>query len=290
MPSEALFNSSILEELEPDEIIEIFDKTTETLSKEPAFVEIEDSISQAIFVGDLHGDFDTAKKIVRRFFVGEQNSILIFLGDYIDREPEPEGAIKTLLYLCILKNQFPERVFILKGNHEAHYSVYCYPYEFDRALVEIFGKYGELIHDAALRLFKEMPLMIRTTNGVVGSHAGFPLMGQSVNDKSRKDLIVDILWADPSVSPSFRGSDIPKFTMEQLVEFLNSLKASCLIRGHDPYVAGKVIFSKRCITLSSSKAYAYRAGITVAKVNLSRPVKDADDVTILSSTSFDASE
>lgn len=290
MHLEVLYSPRLLDELEPDEIIDIFKEAREKLKDEPAFLEIENSDAEATFVGDLHGDFKITKVIVKNFLEKKDKSILIFLGDYIDREPEPEGAVKTFVYLSILKNHFKDRVYLLKGNHEAHYAVYCYPYEFDRLLVDTYGKYGEFIHSAAVELFKEMPLMVKTQNGIVASHAGFPLRGQSIDHKSRRDLILDILWADPVVSPMFRGFDIPKFTEAQLLEFLSSIRANCFIRGHDPYIAGKVVFSKKCVTLSTSRAYAHRAGISVATVKLSQYVKDADDISIVNPTFSDTSE
>lgn len=289
MPSEALYNPELLDELEPDEIVEFLKQAREILRDEPALLELENSSAEATFVGDLHGDFKTAKEIVKSFLLNSDSSILIFLGDYIDREPEPEGAIKTVLYLSLLKINFSDRVYLLKGNHEAHYVVYFEPYEFERILVEIYGKYGEFIHKAAEELFREMPLMLRTQNGIVASHAGFPLRGQKVDSKSRRDLIIDILWADASVSPMFRGFDIPKFTERQLIEFLNSIQANCFIRGHDPYIAGKVVFSKKCLTLSTSRAYSHRAPVTLAKVKLSQYVRDAEDISLVSPTFSDTS-
>ncbi|MCS7215777.1 MAG: serine/threonine protein phosphatase, partial [Thermodesulfovibrio sp.] len=198
MYSEIIYNPEIIESLAPDEIIKILERATEILTEEPAYIKLNASEGEAVFIGDIHGDFSTTKHTVKNFFQ-QSNLNLIFLGDYIDREPEPEGSLYNLVYLCLLKINFPDRIFILKGNHEAHYSVYCHPYEFDSELIDIFGSIGIKIHDSAVSLFKEMPLMIQTINGVVASHAGFPLHGQKIDDKSRRDLIIDILWSDASV-------------------------------------------------------------------------------------------
>lgn len=284
MLSEVLYNPELLENFDPDSIIEVFKTANEVLKKEPPFINLSFPEGEAIFVGDTHGDFSTTKYIVKRFL--QQKNILIFLGDYIDREPEPEGSLWNLVYLCLLKINFPDRVFLLKGNHEANYAVECLPYEFDQELIDIFGSTGVKIHDAAVSVFKEMPLMIKTINGVLAAHGGFPMEGQKIDDKSRKDLIIDILWADPQISPMFRGFGIPKFTEEQLINFLNSMNASCFIRGHDYNVAGKAIYSNRCITVFTCRRYAYLAGITVAKTDLSKKVNDAGDVVLEDLTSY----
>lgn len=279
MYSEIIHNPESIKSLEPDEIIKILERATEILTEEPPYIKLNASEGEAVFIGDTHGDFSTTKYTVKKFFQ-QGNVNLIFLGDYIDRETEPEGSLYNLVYLCLLKINFPDKIFILKGNHEAHYSVYCYPYEFDSELLDIFGKTGIKIHDAAVSLFKEMPLMIQTINGVVASHAGFPLHGQKIDDKSRRDLIIDILWSDASVSPVFRGFGIPKFTEEQLISFLNGINASCFIRGHDYNIAGKAIYSNKCITVFTCRRYASVAGIKVAKIDLSKKVNDAKDVVL----------
>lgn len=286
MPLEVLYKPSLIQELDPHEILEIFNGLAKNLTFEPPLINLDNIKDEAIFIGDTHGDFSITTFIAKKFLINPDNYVLIFLGDYIDREPEHEGSLYNLLYLCILKKFFPYRVYLLKGNHEAHYSVYCYPYEFDRVLIDTFGKYGVDIHTAATELFKEMPLMIKTENGIVASHAGFPLRGQSINDKSRKDLIIDIAWADVSISPIYRGYDIPKFTEKDLSKFLALMNAKCFIRGHDPYVAGKIIFSKKCITLSTSRTYRAKAGITIAKAKLSEQINDADDIFLEDLTFF----
>lgn len=284
MPSEVLYNSDFLN-YHPEEIIDTFNSCTEILKKDPPFIFLGENQGEVIFVGDTHGDFSATKFIASRF-LKNQVKYLVFLGDYVDREPEPEGSLFNLLYICLLKINFPHRVFILKGNHEANYSVCCHPYEFEQNLIDIFGTIGREIHKYAVELFKEMPLMLQTINGIVSSHAGFPMRGQKVNHKSREDLILDILWADVDVSPMFRGYGIPKFTEAQLVEFLENTKAKCFIRGHDPYMAGKIIYSNKCITIFTSRSYAFRSGIKIVKAELSKNINDARDLTIEDITSY----
>lgn len=79
---------------------------------EPALLEVDGSV---VFVGDLHGDFPTAKAVLQRFLSCDH---VVFLGDYIDREPVRWGSIYTLVYLLALKCCFPRKIILLKGNHE----------------------------------------------------------------------------------------------------------------------------------------------------------------------------
>lgn len=284
MPSEVLYNSDFLSH-DPEDIIEIFNSCTEILKKDPPFIFLGENQGEIIFIGDTHGDFSTTKFIADSF-LKNQVKYLVFLGDYVDREPEPEGSLFNLLYICFLKINFPNRVFILKGNHEANYAVCCHPYEFEQNLIDIFGKRGREIHKYAVELFKEMPLMFQSSNGIVASHAGFPMGRQKIDDKSREDLILDILWADADISPMFRGYGIPKFTETQLIEFLDKTNGKCFIRGHDPYMAGKIIYSNKCITIFTSRSYVFRSGIKIVRAELSKKINDARDLTIEDITSY----
>lgn len=284
MHLEDLYNHGLIVSFEPEEVIETFISGKKILNKEPPFLHLKAQTGEAIFIGDTHGDFSATRYIANRF-IKNSDKYLIFLGDYIDREPEPSGSFFNLLYLCLLKIHFPDRVFLLKGNHEAHYSVFCSPYEFEENLIDIFGNHGFKIHNIVTEFFREIPLMLKTGNGIIASHAGFPMHGQSIDDKSRKDLIIDILWADADVSPMFRGYGIPKFTEKQLNTFLNSTGANCFIRGHDPYLAGKIIYSKKCLTLFTSRTYASHAGMKIAKIQLSKEILSTDSIILEDITS-----
>ncbi|MCJ7571192.1 MAG: metallophosphoesterase, partial [Candidatus Thermoplasmatota archaeon] len=66
--------------------IEIFLKNVKPfLEEEKAFIELDGKV---VFIGDTHGDFNTTKAIVKKFFEYDH---LVFLGDYIDREPVKWG-------------------------------------------------------------------------------------------------------------------------------------------------------------------------------------------------------
>ncbi len=70
-------------------------------------------------IGDIHGSLDKLKALVagcREHAKGRQMK-LVFLGDYIDRGPDPAGVVRLLLRL---QSELPPgKVIALRGNHEA---------------------------------------------------------------------------------------------------------------------------------------------------------------------------
>lgn len=63
-------------------------------------------------IGDIHGCLDQLKELLGLLPLNSK-SLLIFLGDYIDRGPDPKGVVSFLLEL---RKQYS--CFFLMGNHE----------------------------------------------------------------------------------------------------------------------------------------------------------------------------
>jgi hypothetical protein len=86
------------------------DKTGNTLVKIPTDVNIS-------VIGDLHGQTSAVDKAIAMHLDGLKDGTFhyLFLGDYVDRGPDPFGTWLTALTLARL---FPGRVTLLKGNHE----------------------------------------------------------------------------------------------------------------------------------------------------------------------------
>lgn len=69
-------------------------------------------------VGDIHGCLDKLKSLIGacRQHAGDEEMLLVFLGDYVDRGPDSAGVVR---YILSLQADAPQRVVALKGNHEA---------------------------------------------------------------------------------------------------------------------------------------------------------------------------
>jgi len=247
--------------LDEREIEECLKKAIPILERERALVELDGAIA---FVGDTHGDFETTKSVVKRFF---DMGYLVFLGDYIDREPMQWGSIYNITYLLLLKCQYPEKIILLKGNHECNYIIPCFPYEFEQELIQRFGTHR--LHSKYVEAFSSMPLMV-LANNVFAAHGGI-LKGadlERLRTIGKNDLaaIKSMVWSDPVFSPTFRGVG-GQFSEEDLTKFLDGINARVFIRGHDYNTLGISIYGDKCLTIFSSRRYKEMGnrGILVAR-------------------------
>jgi predicted phosphodiesterase len=283
-----------ISDLSPTEIADYLQKLSKSLdnsSTNPVLIKFGTK-GELILVGDTHGDFTTTCEIVRsKFLVNPKNRYLVFLGDYIDRTPldlRPFGAINNITYLLILKLAYPDRVYLLKGNHEAIGVIECEPYEFCMDLIIKFGRlHGVKLHTLYLDVFAKLPLMIKTANGIFGAHGGIYKKARGLSDLMKLDrndefTLSSIVWSDPKDYGPYRGPIGDNFNSTDLQEFLKRIDAKVMIRGHDYGTLGYSIYNNRCLTIFSSRLYASRGngGVLVAHINLSQPIRSATDIPI----------
>ncbi|NPB09215.1 MAG: serine/threonine protein phosphatase, partial [Thermodesulfobacteria bacterium] len=70
----------------------------------------------AIFaIGDIHGCFQALERLLQKLPIEWEEDYLVFLGDYIDRGPDPRLTLEGVMEL---KEAFGDRVIPLMGNHE----------------------------------------------------------------------------------------------------------------------------------------------------------------------------
>ena len=78
-----------------------------------------------VAIGDIHGCYKQLMDLmdaVRRFTYREEQVLHIFLGDYVDRGPDPKAVLD---YLMKQQEEHSGEVICLKGNHEDNL-VKCY--------------------------------------------------------------------------------------------------------------------------------------------------------------------
>lgn len=93
--------------------------------------------SRVLAIGDVHGMYEKLIKLMDKIRFNPDEDLLIFLGDYIDRGPDPG---RCLQYIFALQHQYPDVVVCLMGNHEVMMSSY---------FMQKRGSYNNLIVDYA---------------------------------------------------------------------------------------------------------------------------------------------
>jgi predicted phosphodiesterase len=238
------------------------------LKQEPVIIPIKNG-ANSIFVGDTHGDFRTAVAIIKLFF--EENfNYLFFLGDYVDRG-FGDMQVKLVNLLLHLKKAFPQKIYLLRGNHEWNYI--NAEYGFKEAVFQNLDSYEfkEIIYHQYNKVFGELPLAIKIEDPCIFAvHGGVPVAKDdlpfTLKDISRipkKDCFTDeiaqqILWNDPSEKEescidNHRGLGYI-FGLKPFREFMQCNKLSYCIRSHEMQTNGhNQLFEGELITIFSSK-------------------------------------
>jgi len=228
-----------------------------------------------IIVGDIHGDFKSLSKIFESSVIDlinkEKNYLFISLGDYIDRGPAKEQVL-VLFHLLKLKIKDPQRVILLRGNHEPPKGLEPYPHDYPYALSNLYGhEKGEELYKLSRRLFDELPYAIIIRNVALLLHGGPPTKNLEDPEESYLGynewppsiyLLEEVLWNDPRDNielwaPSPRGAG-RLWGLKITEKVINKLRVKYIIRGHEPAPYGyKVNHEGRVITLFSRLGEPY---------------------------------
>ncbi|HIC98449.1 MAG TPA: serine/threonine protein phosphatase [Pyrodictiaceae archaeon] len=149
----------------------------------------------------MHGDLNGLRSIVKS--VKDSDSILIFLGDYIDRGPSQVEVFAGLLNLAL---RFSENIILLRGNHEPPIGLEPFPHDYPYVLRERFGGLAEKLYELSSEAFNKLVLFAIARGEAILVHGGPPTHFEemevdemfSCTDKlPRMDIVEEILWNDP---------------------------------------------------------------------------------------------
>lgn len=246
----------------------IFDAST-ILEKEPKLVRFNEN--RILFVGDTHGDLESTIPIVRRF-IREKYDGIIFLGDYVDRGLK---QIENINYLLALKLIYPERVIILRGNHETPLANRYYGF-----LSEVLNAFSSEFYTLYAKLFSYLPYASLVNGEIFCLHGGFAKGLNTI--KQIEDLprevevsnptIFQILWNDPrdgmkGFTPSDRGEGIFFFGKDVYEKFAENNNIKHLVRAHEVFKNGfHWYFSGSVLSLFSASNYTIPIDAKIAEL------------------------
>jgi len=226
-------------------------------------------------VGDVHGQvFD----LLELFKIGGHvpHTNYLFLGDYVDRGP---FSIETITILACLKLRHPDRITLLRGNHES------------RQITQVYGFYAECSRkfgSAAVwqhftDLFDYLPIAALIGGSLLAVHGG---LSPSIHHLDQIRILdrfaeiphdgplADLMWSDPDaektgfvISP--RGAGYV-FGPDVAWKFMHLNGLVHIVRAHQLCMSGyQVLFDESLSTVWSAPNYCYRFGNTASILEIS---------------------
>ncbi|XP_052190707.1 serine/threonine-protein phosphatase 7 [Diospyros lotus] len=152
--------------------VQVFDSlvlsASKILHKEPNCVRIDGGDgSNVVVVGDVHGQLHDVIFLLRQAGLPADDRFFVFNGDYVDR-----GAwgLETFLLLLAWKVFMPQRVYLLRGNHESKYCTSVYGFE--KEVLTKYGDRGKHVYRKCLGCFEGLPLASIIAGCVYTAHGG----------------------------------------------------------------------------------------------------------------------
>ncbi|KAJ2451003.1 putative serine/threonine protein phosphatase [Coemansia sp. RSA 2336] len=257
---ERLYKGQVLEEWE---IVQICARVEELLIDEPNIVHISAPVT---VIGDVHGQFHDLLEI---FAIGGRvpSTNYLFLGDYVDRG---QHSVETISLLVSLKLRYPQRIHLLRGNHES------------RNITKTYGFYAECMHKyqtsgvwkAFTDLFDCLSLTVIIDDSIFCVHGGLSPSIVLVDQLKMLDRfgeiphegpLADLVWSDPHAGTegfgrSPRGAGYT-FGSQVVEKFLHANRLSHILRAHQLCMEGfQVLFNDKLSTVWSAPNYCYRCG------------------------------
>lgn len=211
--------------------------------------------------GDIHGQFSD---LLRLFECGGSLPSVqyLFLGDYVDRG---SNSIETISLLLAYKIKYPNRIHLLRGNHESGDVNKIYGF-YD----ECRTRYNVKIWKCIVDVFNCLPVAAIIDDQIFCCHGGLSPALNTMDDirnikrpieVPEKGLLCDLLWADPDENTEEwefnRERDISVTFGSKIVKnFLKKHRFDLICRAHELVDNGYQFFAgQKLITIFSAPNY-----------------------------------
>lgn len=260
-----------------------------------------DEKSRYDLIGDLHSDPFSLMEVIKRTglvqsFLDGVPHRLVFLGDYVDRG---KAHLSIMGRLLALKTCFPERLFLLRGNHDGGVITgpkqVQLPYRkydeepdedyFPTYLIQLSKVHPETepLLEAYLNFFNTLGQLAFIRTGEVitmAVHGGIPrpllteagyfgylenlamLTDPEYVDPFGRKMTQNLMWSDPYPGEGDLKEGLGRyyFTEDQFLDFAKTTDIHQILRGHEWMEAGfRSHFSGKVHTLFSSGQWSGRA-------------------------------
>ena len=228
--------------------------------------------------GDVHGQFYDVQEL---FQVGGDcpDTNYLFMGDFVDRG---YYSVETFLLLLALKVRYPDRITLIRGNHESRQITQVYGF-YDECL----RKYGSVnVWRYCTEIFDYLSLSAIIEEKIFCVHGGLSPSIQTLDQIRTIDrkqevphdgAMCDLMWSDPEdlegwgLSP--RGAGY-LFGGDVVATFNNTNNLDLICRAHQLVMEGhKSMFKETLVTVWSAPNYCYRCGNVAAILELDEKLK-----------------
>lgn len=258
------------EQLGEEEIQKLCGKAREILITEENVKEVSCPVTVC---GDVHGQF---YDLLELFRIGGDipNTNYLFMGDYVDRG---YYSVETVTLLVCLKVRYPNRVAILRGNHESRQITQVYGF-YD----ECMKKYGSpAVWTYFTDLFDYLPLTGLVESQIFCLHGGLSPAVETLDTVRAMDRLqevphegamCDLLWSDPDDRPGWnlspRGAGY-NFGQDISEQFNHNNGLTLVARAHQLVMEGyNWSHERNVVTVFSAPNYCYRCGNQAAIMEL----------------------
>jgi len=256
--------------LSESQVKSLCEKAKEILQQESNVREMKCPVTVC---GDVHGQFHDLMELFKSGGrIPDVN--YLFMGDYVDRG---FYSVEVVTLLICLKVRYPERVVILRGNHESRQITQVYGF-YDECL----RKYGSTKVWAMMTdLFDYFPLAALIEGQVFCLHGGLSPSIETLDQVRAVDrfreiphdgAMCDLVWSDPDdrggwgMSPRGAGYTFGKDISDQ---FMTTNNLTMIARAHQLVMEGyNWSHGESVVTVFSAPNYCYRCGNEAALMQL----------------------
>ena len=227
---------------------------------------VQKIVAPLTICGDIHGQFDDLTEL---FIKGGKcpETKYLFMGDFVDRG---FNSVETFLLLLALKVRYPDRITLIRGNHETRQITQVYGF-YD----ECMRKYGSInVWRYCTEIFDYLPIGAIINKKIFCIHGGLSPTIDTIDEIQNIDrkqevphdgAMCDLLWSDPDqeqkgfgISP--RGAGY-LFGGNVVTTFEEINKINLIARAHQLVMEGyKMMFDGKLVTIWSAPNYCYRCG------------------------------
>ena len=224
--------------------------------------------------GDIHGQFDDLTELFTKGGKCPDTNYL-FMGDFVDRG---FNSVETFLLLLALKVRYPDRITLIRGNHETRQITQVYGF-YD----ECMRKYGSInVWRYCTEIFDYLPISAIIDGKIFCIHGGLSPTIDTIDEIRNRDrkqevphdgAMCDLLWSDPDqdqkgfgISP--RGAGY-LFGEDVVNTFENLNNINLIARAHQLVMEGyKMMFGEKLVTIWPAPNYCYRCGNSASILKL----------------------